>query len=505
MPLGDKRLGLIVCLGSLLVAAFLFRRLRQWQRLRHIPGPPLAGLSRFFWLVPLVRSSRLNIWLQELDKQYGRIVRVGPNTVVTSDWKLWKHVMSARSPYQRSQRFVAFRLDMTNDNIVSSIDEQEHGRLRAMMIHGYSGKEVEGVEAKMDIDILSLVHLLESRYILHNKAFDFGRKAQYFTTDVIAHLAFGKPFGFISTDSDVYNYIEIIGNQFPSMSVLTLFPGLLQIFNWPLLNLLLPTAEDKAGLGKLMGIAKRTAAERFGPDRKVHKDMLGSFVARGLTQKEAEAEILMQVIAGSDTSATTIRTAMLHLATNSRVLRKLQAEIDSVAPYSMSEVIKDETARALPYLSAVVKEILRWLPPAMDIATRVVPPGGDEWNGLALPPGTELGWNAIGIMRDSDVWGDDADQFRPERWIEAEADPDKLRDMNTVGDMVFGGTSRYQCLGRIVALMEIKKVLFELFRRYEFEVMNPGNPWTSRCWFIFVQDEFWLKAHPRQCATGGMV
>jgi hypothetical protein len=43
-------------------------------------------------------------------------------------------------------------------------------------------------------------------------------------------------------------------------------------------------------------IAKATAAERFGPDKKVQKDMLGSFVARGLTQEEAEAEIMLQVL-----------------------------------------------------------------------------------------------------------------------------------------------------------------------------------------------------------------
>jgi cytochrome P450 len=153
---------------------------------------------------------------------------------------------------------------------------------------------------------------------------------------------------------------------------------------------------------------------------------------------------------------------MLHLSTNPRVLRKLQAEIDSVGPLPESEVISDERARTLPYLSAVLKEALRWLPPAQDLMCRTVPPEGDLWNGLALPPGTEIGWNAIAIMRDPDVWGEDADQFRPERWLEAH--PDKLRDMETVVELAFGGSGRYQCLGRIVALMEIKKVIFEASR-----------------------------------------
>jgi cytochrome P450 len=150
---------------------------------------------------------------------------------------------------------------------------------------------------------------------------------------------------------------------------------------------------------------------------------------------------------------------MLAVSTNPRVLRKLQAEIDSVDPFPMSEVISDERARTLPYLSAILKEALRWLPPAMDLMCREVPPEGDSWNNVALPPGTEIGWNAIATMRDPDIWGEDADQFRPERWLEAP--PDKLRDMETVGELIFGGSGRYQCLGRIVALIEIKKVIFE--------------------------------------------
>jgi len=149
------------------------------------------------------------------------------------------------------------------------------------------------------------------------------------------------------------------------------------------------------------------------------------------------------------------------VSTNPVVLRKLQNEIDSVRPYPRGKVIPDELARSLPYLAAVVRETLRWLPPALDMTPKKVPPEGDEWNGFVLPPGTEIGWSAMAVMRDPGVWGEDADQFRPERWLQVEADPDRLRDMETVNELVFGGTSRYQCLGRILALIEIKKVLFE--------------------------------------------
>lgn len=117
----------------------------------------------------------------------------------------------------------------------------------------YSGKEVEGVEEKIDSDVLSLIDLLESRYISKNKAFDFGRKAQYFTTDVVAHVTFGKPIGFLANDSDMYSYIDIIEKQLPIMGMLLNFPEFTEIVKLPFFNRLLPKAGDKAGMGRLMG------------------------------------------------------------------------------------------------------------------------------------------------------------------------------------------------------------------------------------------------------------
>lgn len=105
----------------------------------------------------------------------------------------------------------------------------------------------------MDKDILALIHLLESRYIAHDTVFDFGRKAQYFTTDVISRLAFGKPFGFLAADSDVYKHIDIMERQLPLSGFIATFPGLIEAFSWPLLRSLVPSPKDKVGLGRLMG------------------------------------------------------------------------------------------------------------------------------------------------------------------------------------------------------------------------------------------------------------
>jgi hypothetical protein len=68
----QHQLGVVFCLSLFLVVTLFIRRLRRWQRLRHIPGPPLAGFSRLAWLVPLARSGEIPTWMREAEQKYGK-------------------------------------------------------------------------------------------------------------------------------------------------------------------------------------------------------------------------------------------------------------------------------------------------------------------------------------------------------------------------------------------------------------------------------------------------
>lgn len=188
--------------------------------------------------------------------------------------------------------------------------------------------------------------------------------------------------------------------------------------------------------------------------------MLGSFIRHGLTQDEASGEVLLQVIAGSDTSATTIRVVILFLIMNPGAYRKLQAEIDdAIASGKISSPITDSEGKQLPYLQAVIKEGLRIMPPATGIFFKTVPPGGDEINGKFVPGGTQVGSSAFGVHRSKEVFGPDAEVFRPERWLEANGE--RLAEMQARSELIFH-YGKYQCPGRPVALMEFNKVFVEV-------------------------------------------
>lgn len=207
-------------------------------------------------------------------------------------------------------------------------------------------------------------------------------------------------------------------------------------------------------------MAKRIAKERFHPDAVPQRDMLGSFIRHGLTQDEVAGETLLQVVAGSDTSAATIRVVLLHLMTSFPCYLRLQREIDeAVKTGKISSPIKDCEAKQLPYLQAVIKEGLRITPPATGIFNKTVPKGGDVLNGVFVPEGTQVGVSFYGLHHSKEIYGEDAELFRPERWLEAEGEA--LATMLSTSDLIFH-YGKYQCLGKPVALMELNKIYVEV-------------------------------------------
>lgn len=99
--------------------------------------------------------------------------------------------------------------------------------------------------------------------------------------------------------------------------------------------------------------------------------------------------------AGSDTSATGMRSTLFCLISNPKAYSRLMAEIDAAVadgriPASLDQVISDAAARELPYLQACIKEGLRWLPPIAGMLPKKTPPQSDTINGHFVPGGVTV-------------------------------------------------------------------------------------------------------------------
>ena len=156
---------------------------------------------------------------------------------------------------------------------------------------------------------------------------------------------------------------------------------------------------------------------------------------------------------------------LIALLTTPEAYRKVQAEIDAfyaerAAPEVGAEnIISYSEGKSLLYLQGALREALRLWPPPAGLFSKQVPKGGDTVLGFYLPEGTEVGQSMYGIGRRRDIWGEDVDIFRPDRWTEAS--PERLPVMQAANDIVFS-TGKYLCLGKPVAWMEMIKFFAEV-------------------------------------------
>lgn len=305
-----------------------------------------------------------------------------------------------------------------------------------------------------------MINLIRSKY--SNTVVDMASIARYFTLDVLSTVAFGKSFGFMAANADLWDYGKLTAAGMQIMEMVANHPTVRWIFQSTLLQLLAaPKPSDAKGMGPVLGFARKAVAERFGPDAKVKKDMLGHFINKGLSQVRCEVEANLQIVAGSDSTTTVLRSALYLLAGTPVAYTKVRAEIDLATSTGAlsSPVATYAEAQKLPYLTACLWEALRMYPPLFGLKTKLAPVGGDTVKGIHYPEGTEVGICDDAVCRNPLIFGADAHLFRPDRWILADHET-RVKYQQTV-NVVFG-SGRFVCLGRHIAMMELHKALVEV-------------------------------------------
>jgi len=213
---------------------------------------------------------------------------------------------------------------------------------------------------------------------------------------------------------------------------------------------------------------------------------------------------MVQIVAGSETTVNTLGGTLLRLITNPRVLQRLRHEIDAaVSSGKISRpVIQASEAKRLPYLQACIREGLRANVPVSPGFAKVVPEGGDTLGGKHVPGGTRVYHNTCGVMRNREVFGEDVDVYRPERWLIDEMEgkgterQERLTRMLKDIDLNFG-YGKWGCLGRVIAEHELNKVFFELLYRYDFSVINTNKPCTRIEYIQILIKDFWVRVSLR--------
>ncbi|KAF4419121.1 Pisatin demethylase [Fusarium acutatum] len=210
--------------------------------------------------------------------------------------------------------------------------------------------------------------------------------------------------------------------------------------------------------------------------------------------------LLGNVLAGGDTTAIALRAIFDFLLQNPHGMTKLKSEILAEG-FDDAEVVSYSKARSLPYLDAVIRESLRMHPSVAMPLERYVPDTGPTLpDGTFVPPRVAVGLNPYIIGRNEEVWGQDANEFRPERWLKMEDENEeeyqrRLRKMNAA-DLAFGGGSRI-CIGRHIALIQIYKAVVTLVSRCEIQLADPDVRMKIISGWFPRQTSLFVKMHKR--------
>ncbi|KAI0855716.1 cytochrome P450 [Xylaria cubensis] len=475
----------------------------SWFRLRKFKGPLLASLTHL-WIAHVNYSGKaLDYYMNARKKYKTPLLRVAPNTLMTDDPEVVRQMNTARNGYARSQWYDSFRLDPYVHNMFSSRDLTYHDDIKNRTAAGYSGREVPNLEKDVDEQINRIKNLIRDKHLSQpgsTKPMDFTLIAQLFTLDSLSTIAYGEPFGFIEANCDLNDFIKKARATFPFVTLCSVVPIMNKFFFstfW--LSIAGPKITDDKGFGVLMEMAGKVVAPRFGPNAKEDRqDMLGSFVRHGLTKRQCEAEALLQILAGSDSTGNAIRAMMLAVVSSPKVYRRLQDEIDDASALGLISVpVALAEARTLPYLQAVVYESLRYHSPLIGVNTKVVPKGGDTLAGQYVPGGTNVAVNPWALMWHAPTFGEDVNVFRPDRWIEAS--PEHFQEMTRNAELVFGH-GRFMCAGKTVAFMELNKIIVELIRDFDFQLINLYKPCEEVLYTHFLMEKLWLRVTERNPA-----
>ncbi|KAI1139096.1 cytochrome P450 monooxygenase [Hypoxylon sp. FL0543] len=175
------------------------------------------------------------------------------------------------------------------------------------------------------------------------------------------------------------------------------------------------------------------------------------------------------LIAGRDSTATFLSWTFFHLVRYPAIMEKLREEISQVdettAPLTRADLLR------MNYLQNVIKEVLRLHPPVPMISRTALrdttlPTGGgpDGTSPILVPKGMSVLYSAYCVQRRPDLYGMDAEAFRPERWDE---EPLCSRDATHRGwiFLPFGGGPR-TCLGMDFSLTEGAYAIVRILQRF---------------------------------------
>ncbi|KAG0328665.1 hypothetical protein BG000_000364 [Podila horticola] len=473
--------------------------------LRHIPGPPnvskynpyrLPFVGNFLDIVREDAGAPHRRWVE----QYGGIVvyrgLFNSLRVIIADPKAISHVFSTNSyQYRKSDRAVRILSQVIGHGVLLA-EGDAHKKQRKMLNPAFSHKHIKEMVPIMSRPAAALAKIWEGRVDSSEKQqteFDITGDLGRATLDIIGLAGFGYDFQALTVPNNELSraYREL----FESSS------NLIQIFRLTVpFYMNIPFKHNRVRKQAIRTIDKvttrliadkRAQAIANDVDDENNKDLM-SILIRGneqvgsledgkLTDTELKDQILTFLAAGHETTSVTV-TWMLHVFSiypevQTKVRNEMLAHIGRPSSEDGSHPgLTYDALASLPYLGACVKELLRYIPPVP--TTSRVAVVDDTILGYDIPKGTQVFMSPAALHKLKSVFGEDAEEFKPERWLDrdtaaaisgeevAAKTTYVTAEMNWAYQPFLSGPRN--CIGSKFALIETKILLYYLLLNLEY-------------------------------------
>jgi len=398
--------------------------------LRHIPGPTAARFTEL-WRTRRYALGRWHQDILDLHDKYGPVVRIAPKEISFVDKDALVQVYGHSTGTKKTAWYHTWRVPGLPDSFFNDVNPKMHSFKRKRVTAAYSMSTICSLEPQIN-HITQKVWSKFRNIADTSRTIDLQEWTMYYASDIVCQLGLGAPLGFVEKGGDVNGVLSSIHAYFYAAANLGNLPGRTMWINNFVMRGLFHLFSSKDGSGGqglnnwiTSQITQRLASD---PDEKRPSDMLDHFLSMkdpegktaGLPDVAVEAGNLLG--AGGDTTAAGIAVVLKYLLGHPEDYRRLQEEVDKaynqhhVATGSDEHLSYDTTSR-LPFLSACIKEGTRLVPSILWQLPRECPKEGITIAGHFIPPKATLSMSPIAQNRCKEIFGEDANEWRPQRFI----------------------------------------------------------------------------------------
>ncbi|RPD64887.1 cytochrome P450 [Lentinus tigrinus ALCF2SS1-6] len=481
-------------------------RRRRYRSLDNIRGPPTPS-----WLhghdVELTRQNEAG----ELDfqwmKEYGATWRIGGHLgtqqLMTADPKAMQHIFMKSGYNYGKRKDIQMITKMFLGPGIVAVEGEAHQRHRKIMNPAFSAPQLRTfLSLFQDIGLQMCEKLKPEITDDPDKTVFINKWLARTTLDIIGQAAFDYDYGGLSnTESRLlkaYSNLFIDTALHPS-KWLILYRSLWHYLPDSLLHIVqyTPIKEHTrtrrtfqivSGIGKEL-FSEKTKEVLSSGKTETHKDVMSILIKANssenpktqLAEDEMVAEMQTLTFAGHETTASTLSWMLYELSKHPDYQARMRAEIKAArqAMHARGDGrFSIEDLDSMTTVMNAIKETLRFHPivynlqryalkdDVLPLSEPIISAIGEEIHAIPIKAGQWIVASLAGYNRLRSVWGEDADEWNPDRFLRI--DPTKQTRVGVFGNLMTFSAGIRGCIGWRFSLIEMQALSAELLENFEF-------------------------------------